>query len=255
MSFIPNDHPRAESLRLREQILEGVASGIVAASGPIAHGRGEAFDYLLGERTLECVAQDIQVAAAMLLEAAKPVISVNGNVAALAPKEVVDLSKAIPAPIEINIFYGSKLDDRRKRIAEVLERHGAENVLGLEPDAIVPALSSNRAHVDSRGIATSDLVLVMLEDGDRCQALRRWNKQVLSIDLNPFSRSATSSTLNICDNLIRALPLLSEQILELKTSKHAVLNLIKSFDVNDSHTKLMQAIMLRLSTFARNNQS
>src|SRR5438874_1799998 len=50
MSDIPNTHPRAASLRLRERLVEGLHAGIVTETGLIAHGRGEAIDYLLGER-------------------------------------------------------------------------------------------------------------------------------------------------------------------------------------------------------------
>ncbi|MBA7544956.1 hypothetical protein ES705_37318 [subsurface metagenome] len=80
---IPDDHPRAESLRMRERLIEGMHKNIVAEAGLIAHGRGEAFDYLLGEKTSELAFTQEQVAVAMLLSAKHPVISVNGNVAAL----------------------------------------------------------------------------------------------------------------------------------------------------------------------------
>ncbi|MCH7902927.1 phosphopantothenate/pantothenate synthetase, partial [archaeon] len=39
-------HPRSISLKLRHLIEEGVEKGIVTPTGMIAHGRGEAFDYL-----------------------------------------------------------------------------------------------------------------------------------------------------------------------------------------------------------------
>ncbi|MGM0591520.1 MAG: phosphopantothenate/pantothenate synthetase, partial [Halobacteriota archaeon] len=48
---IPPDHPRYQSLLTRHQIEEGVQRGITSKQGLIAEGRGEAFDYLLGERT------------------------------------------------------------------------------------------------------------------------------------------------------------------------------------------------------------
>ena len=53
MSFkdIPPSHPRYHSLLMRHLITEGGKKSIVAESGLIAHGRGEAFDYLLGEET------------------------------------------------------------------------------------------------------------------------------------------------------------------------------------------------------------
>ena len=51
MTLIPKSHPRAESLLIREKLVNGFDNGIVAKEGLLAHGRGEAFDYLLGEKT------------------------------------------------------------------------------------------------------------------------------------------------------------------------------------------------------------
>ena len=49
--MIHKDHPRYESLKLREKVVDAYNKGILAESGMIAHGRGEAFDYLIGEKT------------------------------------------------------------------------------------------------------------------------------------------------------------------------------------------------------------
>ncbi len=51
MALIPKSHPRAKSLLIREKLVDGFDDGIVAKEGLLAHGRGEAFDYLLGEKT------------------------------------------------------------------------------------------------------------------------------------------------------------------------------------------------------------
>ena len=56
MTEIPPDHPRYRPL---------MADDLVASAGLIAHGRGEAFDYLLGELTTT-PAQRAIVAAAEL---------------------------------------------------------------------------------------------------------------------------------------------------------------------------------------------
>ncbi|MFB6218575.1 MAG: phosphopantothenate/pantothenate synthetase, partial [Halobacteriaceae archaeon] len=50
---VPEDHPRHDQLVTRHRIEEGVDSGITSRQGLIAEGRGEAFDYLLGERTTD----------------------------------------------------------------------------------------------------------------------------------------------------------------------------------------------------------
>ena len=49
---IPKSHPRFVSLNIREKIVSGYNNGLVAKEGLLAHGRGEAFDYLIGERTM-----------------------------------------------------------------------------------------------------------------------------------------------------------------------------------------------------------
>ena len=78
---IPQDHPRAESLRVREMLVEGLRGGLVVEEGLIAHGRGETFDYLLGEKTTPSAIMAIKATAAMLLTSSHPIISVNGNFA------------------------------------------------------------------------------------------------------------------------------------------------------------------------------
>jgi len=81
---VPRNHPRYESLRLRDAIVAGVKRGVTSEHGLIAHGRGEAYDYLLGEKTRDFALAAIAAAAHLLAHASHPVISVNGNVAALA---------------------------------------------------------------------------------------------------------------------------------------------------------------------------
>ena len=44
---IPKAHPRYLSLTTRETVAQGVKNGITSITGLIAHGRGEAFDYLI----------------------------------------------------------------------------------------------------------------------------------------------------------------------------------------------------------------
>ncbi|NIM45310.1 MAG: DUF137 domain-containing protein, partial [Nitrososphaeria archaeon] len=90
---VPPDHPRAESLRVREMIVMHYRLGIVVPQGLIAHGRGEAFDYLLGEKTIKPALTAIRAAGVAMLLAKHPVISMNGNSTALSAKEVVELAK------------------------------------------------------------------------------------------------------------------------------------------------------------------
>ena len=91
---VPASHPRHDSLVARDRLVEGVETGITSVHGLIAHGRGEAFDYLLGERTVDSADRAARAGAAGLLAADRPVVSVDGNVAALAPGAVVELAAA-----------------------------------------------------------------------------------------------------------------------------------------------------------------
>ena len=65
MSLIPKSHPRAKSLYIRERLVDGFDNGLVAKEGLMAHGRGETFDYLLGEKTSKYAQKAIVAAAAL----------------------------------------------------------------------------------------------------------------------------------------------------------------------------------------------
>ncbi len=218
--MIPKNHPRYESLMTRELIVKGVEKGITSIHGLIAQGRGEAFDYLLGERTTESAIRAEKIAAAGLLLAKKPIISVNGNVAALVPEEIIRLSNNVNAPLEVNLFH--RTEDRVNKIIEHLRSLGAKKMF-TKSDAIIPGLSHERGKVDSNGILIADVVLVPLEDGDRCRALVDMGKSVIAIDLNPLSRTAQYATITIVDNITRAVPNISKFAQELKSSNEETL--------------------------------
>ena len=75
--MIPKSHPRYESLLLRYKIVKAAEKGYLADSGMIAHGRGEAFDYLIGEKTTYPAKRAMYVAVAALLLSNNPVISTS----------------------------------------------------------------------------------------------------------------------------------------------------------------------------------
>lgn len=185
----------------REKIVEGMELGITSQQGLVAQGRGECFDYLIGEQTTESAFMAEKVAVAMLLLAERPVLSVNGNAAALVPAPLVKLSEATGAPLEVNLFH--RTEERVNRIIEHLKTNGALEVLGSRADARLD-LQHSRAIVDNEGIYNADVVLVPLEDGDRCQALVEMGKKVVTIDLNPMSRTSRTATVTIVDNVTRA---------------------------------------------------
>jgi len=198
----------------RERIVAGVEAGVTSIHGLIAQGRAEAFDYLLGERTHRFADDATRAAAALLLEARHPVLSVNGNVAALAAADIVMLGQLVGAGIEVNIFHSSRKRERAIRAA--LMAAGARRVLMPSKRAELRGLDHNRRFVHPEGIARADVVFVPLEDGDRCQALRAAGKEVVTVDLNPLSRTSRSATITIVDNLVRCLPALCAMVIELQ---------------------------------------
>ena len=200
--MIPPDHPRYRSLVTREHLAECARKGIVSWEGLTAHGRGEAFDYLIGERTTPGAALAEETAAALLRRARHPVISVNGNTAALAAKDIAGLQRASGALVEVNLFH--RTEERIALIEELLRDAGVEVFSGTA-ERLLP-LSHDRAWCRRDGIFSADVVLVPLEDGDRCGALVAMGKTVIAVDLNPLSRTARTATLTIVDEVTRAIP-------------------------------------------------
>ncbi len=250
--YIPENHPRRESLLIREKIVEGFKRGLVVPEGLIAHGRGECFDYLIGEKTQYFAEEALRAAAAYLLLAKHPVISVNGNTAALVPDYVVRLADEIGGYIEVNLFYRTR--DREEAIASWLKQHGAKEVFGVGDDAsaTIPELFSERRRVSPRGILKADVVLVPLEDGDRTEALRKIGKTVITIDLNPLSRTARAANVTIVDNIIRAMPRLVDTVKKLKSKPKAELReIIASYDNSKILSEALKFIRRRLDELAR----
>ena len=137
-----------------------------------------------------------------------PVLCLNGNVTALACDEMLKLADRIGCPLEVNIFY--RTPERMEALFTFIQER--QNALGLDvtvfgehPDGRIPGLKGPRAACHEEGILRSDVILVPLEDGDRCQALVNMGKTVLVIDLNPMSRSAQQATIAIVDELSRTL--------------------------------------------------
>ncbi|WP_342304537.1 4-phosphopantoate--beta-alanine ligase [Methanolobus sp. ZRKC5] len=228
MTEIPKDHPRYDSLITREKIVEGVNMGITSKQGLVAQGRGEAFDYIIGEKTIESAAVAERAAVAHILLAENPIISVNGNTAALVPDLMASLADATGARLEVNLFHRS--DARMHKITEHLKAHGAGVVLGGKGDKRLD-LSHDRAIVDEDGIFSADVVLVPLEDGDRCQKLVEMGKTVITIDLNPLSRTSLTSTVTIVDNVTRALNNMVQFTEDMKSgSKNSLQAVIDTYD-------------------------
>lgn len=240
---IPQTHPRASSLIIREKLVDGFRNGIVVPQGLIAHGRGEAFDYLLGEKTTKYAYEAEKAAVCLLLLSNNSIISVNGNTAVLCAKDLVTLSNVTKSRIEVNLFHKSRA--RTNAIASILRKEDAFDLLGLDikSKTIIKRVSSNRKYVDKDGIMNSNTIFLALEDGDRTESLVRMGKKVISVDLNPLSRTAIASNITIIDNIVRAIPnmvKISEQL--VKKDKSYLLHLIKNFDNKENMHKSLVTI-------------
>lgn len=248
---IPDSHPRAQSLRIREKLIDGFKRGLVAYAGLIAHGRGEAFDYILGEKTHPFAIEAMRAAIALFLLAEKPVFSVNGNVAALVAEDYVKLAELVNASLEVNLFY--RTHERELIIRDELIRAGAKVVLGVDEAyrTEIPEIKHLRRFVDRRGIYIADVVFVPLEDGDRTSALIKLGKRVVTIDLNPLSRTAQWATITIVDNLVRAVPKMIEIYHELaKKNRYELLNIVRSYNNSKILSEAIKTVRRRLDELA-----
>ncbi|DAC43254.1 MAG TPA: phosphopantothenate/pantothenate synthetase [Candidatus Thalassarchaeaceae archaeon] len=228
MAEIPDSHPRKSSLMSRQRMVEASRRGLLAESAMIAHGRGEAFDYLLGERTSDSASLAIREAAARLLEADSPIISMNGNSTVLAGAEAIKIAAILGCSVEVNIYYRTErrmesLISELEAMKELLIRDASDSkresiveveILGAEADGRIQGLEGPRALCSARGIERADVVLVPLEDGDRCEALTSLGKQVIAVDLNPLSRTSRKATVTIVDEVSRAFRKLISELSE-----------------------------------------
>ena len=249
--FVPPDHPRAESLRIREKLIKGFEDGLVAKAGLIAHGRGEAFDYILGEKTHDFAVEAMEAAVALFMLSKHPVFSVNGNVAALVAREYVELANLVGARVEVNLFYRTR--EREIAIKNALIKAGAKEVLGVDEEyrGVIEEISHMRRFVDKRGILIADTVFVPLEDGDRTMALRKMGKKVVTIDLNPLSRTAQWANITIVDNIVRAIPKMIEIAKNLRNRDREYLEkIVKKYDNRKILSRALLEIKNRLEKLA-----
>jgi 4-phosphopantoate--beta-alanine ligase len=250
---VPPTHPRYASLVLRDRLAEAVRQGVAAPQGLIAHGRGEAFDYLLGERTQPFAEAAMRAGCAALLLARKPVLSVNGNVAALAASDMAALARALGCTVEVNLFH--RTEERVAKVAALLRDAGAPRVAGEQPDALIPGLEHARARSSVQGVYGADAVLVPLEDGDRAQALAAMGKLVVAIDLNPLSRTARAASVTVVDELTRAVPRMVRLVAELRPlPAEERMAVVKGFDNARNLAAALEAVAARLGGLAAGGQ-
>jgi len=114
-------------------------------------------------------------------------------------REIARLSEISGAKVEINLFH--RTPERIAGLTKMMKKVGID-ALGENADDKIPGLSSERAKCCSDGIGSADVVLVPLEDGDRCEALVKMGKKVITIDLNPLSRTAQTAHITIVDEFV-----------------------------------------------------
>ncbi len=238
-------HPRYQSLLLRHRLEQAEQQGLLAGSAMIAHGRGEAYDYLLGEQTIASAHLATLCALDALKRARRPVLSLNGNAVALAGEALLKLAERLDCPVEINIFY--RTPERMEALLGRLEAIKSElnldvKILGAEPNARIPGLKGPRANCTQEGIIDADVIMVPLEDGDRCEALVAMGKTVIVIDLNPLSRSAKMGSITIVDELTRV----AQNMLDL-VQIDQTLETESPFDNNKNLAEALRHIVTRFS--------
>ena len=133
--MVPSSHPRYVSLMTRDKIVAGVEAGVTSIHGLIAPGRGEAFDYLLGERTHDFAHAAIQEAARVLAQAKHPVLSINGNVAALAAEEMMRFGQRPKAALLSHSNFGSANSESARKMRSALalvQQHKPDLECGFE---------------------------------------------------------------------------------------------------------------------------
>ena len=252
MSLIPKSHPRVKSLLIRKKLVDGFDNGLVVKEGLLAQGRGEAFDYLLGEKTGKNAKFAIRAAAAQLHLAKMPVISINGNVAALCPKQIIKLSKQTKAKLEVNLFYTN--EKRKNAIIKTLKNNGGKEILGTNSKNSIKlsGIDSARRIVGKDGIFAADVVVVPLEDGDRTIALRKAGKIVITFDLNPLSRTSQAANITIVDNITRAIDVMISESKKLsKKNPKSLKKIVNDFNNKKNLTENVIQIKNNLSRRAK----
>ena len=156
------------------------------------------------------------------------------------------MANAINAKIEINLFY--RTDERVKLITQLYKNHGYKNILGTLDDDIeyINDIKNNRATASKTGIYAADTVLIPLEDGDRAEILKKGGKNIITIDLNPLSRTSKMSDVSIMDNIVRAIPFMTKIAEDLKTQdKKVLIDIVNDFDNEENLKESLEQIKLK----------
>jgi len=119
----------------------------------------------------------------------------------------------------------------------------------VRANARIPRLPSDRRWVDRRGLYRADVCLVPLEDGDRAAALRARGQTVISVDLNPLSRTSQTADLPIVDEVVRALGHIADDLERLAVARRTIRR--RPFDARAAIADALRTIDRRLMQAAR----
>ena len=114
--------------------------------------------------------------------------------------------------------------------------------MGRDPDRRIEGLNHDRALCTDEGIFSSDTIIVPIEDGDRAEALVKMGKNVISIDLNPLSRTSCTATVPISDEITRALENIIRFVQELRGDEAAILKARDEYSNVDNRRATVQCI-------------
>ncbi len=124
-------------------------------------------------------------------------------------------------------------------------------ILGLKKEnelKSIPNLDSKRGIVDPEGIWKSDMVFVPLEDGDRTEALLENGKKVVTVDLNPLSRTGRKANITVVDNIVRCIPKLTKRIENMDQERAK--KIVSNYDNQDILSKVLSYMSERLQELA-----
>mgnify|MGYP002152568775 CR=1 FL=1 len=78
--------------------------------------------------------------------------------------------------------------------------------------------------------------------------MKKMGKKIIAVDLNPISRTSLCSDITIIDNVVRALPLLIEEIRELKVKG---IQEEWNFDNDENIRKTIEIMRINLLDFKK----
>jgi|GEM_PF-1340059 len=154
--------------------------------------------------------------------------------------ELGDLARACGAPLEVNLFHRS--DRRMDLVCDFVEGETGLKVLGRDQDAVLEGIASDRARCTREGLLSADVVLIPLEDGDRAQAMVKAGKRVISIDLNPLSRTSLAAEVAVVDEITRAVPGITAWCSRFRTRPEEARGVLAAFDNHENLGSLLQRI-------------